>query len=134
MKRAVGKATDPGTHRVWRDKEGREIIALADELVPGAQQLLVRVMALGRVEGRQPSLEEMRAYTAKEQEALPKEIRRLDSPEVIRVVRTRRLWELRASLGCMEAEAHLARSPHAPSEHVGVTEIPEGEGYGARNV
>jgi len=125
MKRAVGKQTDPGAHRIWRDKEGRQIIALPNEIIPDARQLLQRVMALGRVMSMQPSLTEIRDLAQAEVAELPERIRRLHKPEVIEVLRTRHLWELRASLGDQEAKTHLLSVPLSPSLHLGAVE--EGE-------
>lgn len=122
MKRAVGKATDPGAHRVWRDREGRQIIALPDEIVPGAHQLTERFMALGRVTHAQPSLEQMREHAAREVAALPEGVLRWKRPEIVPVARTRHVWELRASLGDSEAQAHLAQGPASPSPHLAAVE------------
>jgi nicotinate phosphoribosyltransferase len=122
MKKAIDKQTDPGTHRVWRDGNGRQIIALADEVVPDAQQIMYKVMVMGKIAGNQPDLESMRAFATGEIAALTNATIRLHKPEVITVVRTRALWELRAQLGDIEAQAQLLTMALSSGEHIAITE------------
>jgi nicotinate phosphoribosyltransferase len=127
MKKAVDKQTDPGSHRIWRDNDGRQIIALADELIPDAHQIMERVMVLGRIAVTQPDLATMRAHAASELATLTAANTRLHKPQVMTVVRTRNLWELRARLGDNEASAQLlTMAPSNPAAiHIAVTEAVE---------
>ena len=111
MKKAVGKSTDPGRHQVWRHAEGRDTIALADELVPGARPLLERYMALGAVTRALPSLPEIRERALAQVAALPAEIRAIRDPKPADVRRSRKLWDLRDQLGDPDAAAQLAALP-----------------------
>jgi nicotinate phosphoribosyltransferase len=82
-KRSSGKATWPGRKQVWRrfGADGRmagDTVALEDDAQPGLP-LLETVMKNGRRVTLQPSLADIRAYSARNLAALPDGLRRLDS-------------------------------------------------------
>jgi hypothetical protein len=64
----------------------------------------------------------MRAFATGEIAALTNATIRLHKPEVITVVRTRALWELRAQLGDIEAQAQLLTMALSSGEHIAITE------------
>lgn len=86
LKISAGKETWTGEKQVYRvrDRDGRfagDLLALGGEPAPpGAEPLLVPVMASGGVVGREPSLGEIRARCAAELAGLPEEVRRLRNP------------------------------------------------------
>ena len=110
MKKAAGKATDPGRLQVHRCAD-HDVISLADEVVVGGRPLLKRVMALGKVVGEQPPLPQIRDYAMAQVAALPDDIRAVREPTTRPVHRTRRLWELRDRLGDPVAVEHLRPQP-----------------------
>jgi nicotinate phosphoribosyltransferase len=81
-KRSVGKSTWPGRKQVWRryGPDGRmagDVISVESEKQAG-EPLLQLVMQNGRRIGPRPTLAESRARAAKELEALPEPLRRLE--------------------------------------------------------
>lgn len=74
MKLATGKATLPGAKQVWR-LDDTDVLALADEEVPGGRPLLQPVMAQGRrLPGDAASLEAARQRCRGALAALPPEV------------------------------------------------------------
>jgi nicotinate phosphoribosyltransferase len=100
LKRSEGKATWPGRKQVWRRRTAGGLLEAdrltsADEVVPGAEPLLVPVMRAGRRLGRAPTLEEVRARAQREVAALPAALRSLSAgasffPEISPTLRDRR--------------------------------------------
>lgn len=107
MKTSTGKATLPGRKQVFRVEEGgdavRDVIARADEVLPG-RPLLEKVMEGGRrLPAGRVSLDEARALCKREVALLPARLKRLERAEPpYRVEVSDRLAEdrehLRASL------------------------------------
>lgn len=115
IKKAAGKATDPGRHQVWRHRDGYDVISMSDEIIPDAQPLLRRVMVGGQRVGRQRTLAEIRDYATAQVAALPAAIKDVRDPAPADVRRSDKLWKLRARLGDHIAIDHLvADQPQAP--------------------
>ena len=91
MKLSPGKINDPGAHQVWRDGDGRYVLALADEAQAG-EPLLREVMRDGARTAAAPDLEDDRRHAAAERE-------RPGARHVPTLMRSPRLLALRASLG-----------------------------------
>jgi nicotinate phosphoribosyltransferase len=115
IKKAAGKATDPGRHQVWRHTDGYDVISMSDEIIPGAQPLLSRVMTAGERVGPSPTLAEIRDYAMAQVAALPDAIRAVREPVTADVRRSDKLWKLRAALGDQIAVDHLNPQPAAES-------------------
>lgn len=114
MKLAQNKSTDPGKVMAWRGPNG-DVLAVDDEVVPDARPLLRRVMALGRVEGHQPTLAQIQARALASVRALPVEVRDIHAPVPLSVTRTEALLRLRRRLGdttttAMHSETALVKS------------------------
>jgi nicotinate phosphoribosyltransferase len=82
-KRSLGKATWPGRRQVWRRHDTHmlmieDIVAVEGDEQEGAP-LVVKVMAAGKRLGETPSLDNIRARAASEQQRLPDALRRLQS-------------------------------------------------------
>ncbi|MBT0159143.1 nicotinate phosphoribosyltransferase [Candidatus Bathyarchaeota archaeon A05DMB-2] len=82
MKLSEGKATLPGRKQVYRFKDAdgfyeRDVIALADEKVEGAEPLLRKVMENGKLTYSLPSLEEIRTTAAANLAKLPEKYKQL---------------------------------------------------------
>ncbi|MBI4307995.1 MAG: nicotinate phosphoribosyltransferase [Chloroflexi bacterium] len=82
MKRSTGKATLADRKQVFRlrDSAGmfaRDVIGLRDDDVPGAEKLLVRVMARGERVGPAPSLAQVREAFQRDFAALPEQYKGL---------------------------------------------------------
>src|SRR6185369_4641688 len=82
LKRSEGKGTWPGRKQVWRarDAAGRlqaDHLTTADEIVAGAEPLLVPVMRGGRRVRPSPSLDVIRARARIELASLPEALRSL---------------------------------------------------------
>jgi len=79
MKTSPGKGTRPGAHQVHRVRSGRkavrDIVALADETVDGAEPLLVPIFDAGRLVRPPDDLEAARARARDEIATLPSEVR-----------------------------------------------------------
>jgi nicotinate phosphoribosyltransferase len=90
LKLSAGKKSWPGRKQIFRyagDEEliTRDVIALRDESVRGAEPLLEPVMRRGTVLGRLPALEEIRARCRAELARLPESHRRITDPARYRV-------------------------------------------------
>lgn len=113
MKLTPHKQTDPGEHQVYRVyDDGDQALhdVLTPVLGPGphyGMPLMVKVMQDGRILRPQPSLDDSRAYCAHELSRMPAEVRDLDAHASWSLVRSRELWELRASLGDEQAAQKL---------------------------
>jgi nicotinate phosphoribosyltransferase len=101
MKRTRGKQTDPGAHQVFRYND-RDTIGLRDETLPGTPLLEVFMEEGRRVRG-QDDLETIRRRAQSQRESLPAETRRIEDPASLVAERSDKLWELRASLGDLDA-------------------------------
>ncbi len=97
MKHSTGKRTDPGRHQVFRQDAASDILALADEDLPG-RALLAPVLRAGRVLAGQPALSAVRAHCAAEMARLPDEIRRPQPARALRVRPSARLVALTRAL------------------------------------
>jgi nicotinate phosphoribosyltransferase len=97
-KLSAAKATRPGPKQVWRLPGGAgDVVALRDEPGPqGAEPLLIQVMAGGRRSSRE-GLREATERFARELEALPPGLRRLD-PEDYEVTESDGLASLEAEV------------------------------------
>jgi nicotinate phosphoribosyltransferase len=98
LKLSPGKVSLPGKKQVFRttDKQGqlqKDIIALRDENVAGAESLLKRVMTEGKITTPFPSLEESRSGFLSEFAKLPEPIKRIRNAENYLVEHSSRLQE-----------------------------------------
>ena len=98
MKLSKDKLTLPGRKQVYRfqDTQGvfrKDIIALADEKV-GGEPLLVKVMEKGKLNYRQPSLNEIRAKASNSLSKLPAEFKMLTNAPLFPVELSEKLQEL----------------------------------------
>jgi nicotinate phosphoribosyltransferase len=85
LKLSTGKISLPGKKQVFRrcDSQGqleKDIIALRGETVPGAEPLLKKVMAEGKLAAPLPSLEESRLTFLAEFAKLPEPIKAIQNP------------------------------------------------------
>jgi nicotinate phosphoribosyltransferase len=85
MKLSTGKVTLVDKKQVWRysDEAGRfarDVIALRDEPVAGAQPLLLPVMRAGKILAPPPSLQEARGYFKEQFARLPEAYKDLKTP------------------------------------------------------
>ena len=108
-KQSPGKATWPGAKQVWR-QHGPDGTLTGDTLsVAGDAQsgepLMVKVMAAGRRVGRRANLDELRSRAARELQALPASLRRLEPVAPYEVLVTEPLRRLAA-----ETDRRLAGS------------------------
>lgn len=93
------KATFPGRKQVYRfrDRAGRfreDLIALAEETVPGAEPLLVEMIRQGLRVRTAESLASARARCQEQLQALPERLRRIDAVARYPVRHSRRLQQL----------------------------------------
>jgi nicotinate phosphoribosyltransferase len=98
LKLSPGKVSLPGKKQLFRttDKQGqlqKDIIALRDENVAGAESLLKRVMTEGKITRPFPSLEESRSGFLSEFAKLPEPIKRIRNAENYLVEHSSRLQE-----------------------------------------
>ena len=98
LKLSPGKVSLPGKKQVFRkrDEHGQlqqDLIALRDETVAGAEPLLRRVMAQGKITAPLPSLTEIRSGFLLEFAQLPEPIKRIRNSENYRVEQSSRLQE-----------------------------------------
>jgi nicotinate phosphoribosyltransferase len=101
MKLSTGKVTLVDKKQVWRyfDETGclaRDVIALRDEPVAGAQPLLLPVMRDGKILAPPPTLKEARAYCKEQFARLPAAYKALKAPAAYPVDRSPGLTELQA--------------------------------------
>ena len=102
MKLSPGKINDPGAHQVWRDGDGRHVLALADEAGEG-EPLLREVMRDGERTAQAPQLEDDRRHAAAERE-------RAAAQPPGPLMRSARLLALRARLGAGSVEFPLSET------------------------
>ena len=98
MKLSKDKITLPGRKQVYRFQDDerffrKDIIALADEKV-GGEPLLVKVMENGKLNYRQPSLNEIRAKASDSLSKLPAEFKLLTNAPLFPVELSEKLQEL----------------------------------------
>jgi nicotinate phosphoribosyltransferase len=101
LKLSPGKISLPGKKQVFRISDHqlhKDIIALRDETVAGAEPLLKRVMTGGKITAPLPSLEESRSGFLSEFTRLPEPIKRLRNPENYLVEQSLKLQEHRATV------------------------------------
>jgi nicotinate phosphoribosyltransferase len=96
LKLSPGKVSLPGKKQVFRvsDHQGqlhKDIIALRDEAVAGAEPLLKRVMTGGKINESFPSLQESRSAFLSEFAKLPEPVKRIHNPEHYPVEQSSRL-------------------------------------------
>jgi len=99
LKLSPGKISLPGKKQVFRISDHqlhKDIIALRDETVAGAEPLLKRVMTGGKITAPLPSLEESRSGFLSEFAKLPAPIKRIRNPENYLVEQSLKLQEHRA--------------------------------------
>jgi nicotinate phosphoribosyltransferase len=99
MKLSTGKAYLPGGKQVFRRRDSQgilsgDVIGLAEEELPGAEELLQMVMSGGRRTGPEPTLTEMRDLLAHELEHLAPEYQQLVDPPRYPVEYSQRLQKL----------------------------------------
>jgi nicotinate phosphoribosyltransferase len=112
MKLSTGKASWPGAKQIFRvlDARGRlkkDVIALDDETLPGAEPLLNKVMENGKAQGTYPSLKEIRERFLAEFELLGENVKAVRSPELYPVEISPRLKRLNEDISRRVAEAEL---------------------------
>jgi nicotinate phosphoribosyltransferase len=110
VKLSPGKVSLPGKKQLFRisDKQGqlhKDIIALRDEKVAGAETLLKRVMTGGKITAPVPSLEESRSGFLSEFAKLPEPIKRIRDSENYPVEKSSGLQE-----HCARVEQQARRS------------------------
>jgi nicotinate phosphoribosyltransferase len=98
LKLSPGKVSLPGKKQLFRisDEQGqlhKDIIALRDENVAGAETLLRRVMTEGKITVPLPSLEESRSGFLSEFAKLPEPMKRIRNSENYLVEKSARLQE-----------------------------------------
>jgi nicotinate phosphoribosyltransferase len=99
LKLSPGKISLPGKKQVFRISDHqlhKDIIALRDETVAGAEPLLKRVMTEGKITVPLRSLEESRSGFLSEFAKLPEPIKRIRNPENYLVEQSLKLQEHRA--------------------------------------
>ena len=110
LKLSPGKVSLPGKKQLFRisDKQGqlhKDMIALRDEKVAGAETLLKRVMTGGKITAPLPSLEESRSGFLSEFAKLPEPIKRIPDSENYPVEKSSGLQE-----HCARVEQQARRS------------------------
>jgi nicotinate phosphoribosyltransferase len=110
LKLSPGKVSLPGKKQVFRitDKQGqlqKDIIALRDEDVAGAESLLKRVMTEGKITSPLPSLEASRTGFLSEFAKLPERIKKIRNADNYLVQHSSRLQE-----HCAMIEQQVIRS------------------------
>jgi len=103
LKLSTGKASWPEKKQVFRlrDSEGKlrkDMVALIDEDLPGAEPLLKKVMERGAITEALPSLESIRKTFLDEFARLPDAIKAIRNPAVYPVEFTARLQTLRLEI------------------------------------
>ena len=104
LKLSTGKASWPGKKQVFRMRDERgqlqkDVIALREENIPGADPLLHKVMASGKVVVRCPTLEEIRDNFMAEFKRLPDPIKAIRNPASYPVEISPQLTKLRQEVG-----------------------------------
>ena len=104
LKLSTGKVSWPGKKQVFRMRDERgqlqkDVIALREENIPGADPLLQKVMASGEVAVRCPTLEEIRDNFMAEFKRLPDPIKAIRNPASYPVEISPQLTKLREEVG-----------------------------------
>ena len=104
LKLSTGKVSWPGKKQVFRMRDERgqlqkDVIALREENIPGADPLLQKVMASGEVAVRCPTLEEIRDNFMGEFKRLPDPIKAIRNPASYPVEISPQLTKLREEVG-----------------------------------
>ena len=104
LKLSTGKASWPGKKQVFRMRDERgqlqkDVIALREENIPGADPLLQKVMATGEVAVRYPTLEEIRDNFMGEFKRLSDPIKAIRNPASYPVEISPQLTKLREEVG-----------------------------------
>ena len=104
LKLSTGKASWPGKKQVFRMRDERgqlqkDVIALREENIPGADPLLQKVMASGEVAVRCPTLEEIRDNFMGEFKRLSGPIKAIRNPASYPVEISPQLTKLREEVG-----------------------------------
>lgn len=104
LKLSTGKVSWPGKKQVFRMRDERgqlqkDVIALREENIPGADPLLQKVMASGEVAVRRPTLEEIRDNFMGEFKRLPDPIKAIRNPASYPVEISPQLTKLREEVG-----------------------------------
>ena len=110
LKLSPGKVSSPGKKQVFRicDKHGqlvKDIIALRDESLPGAEPLLKKMMTKGKITVPSPALEEIRSDFFAEFAKLPGQIKAIREPDHYLVEQSPNLREY-----CVDVEQQVTRS------------------------
>jgi len=103
LKLSTGKASWPEKKQVFRLRDGggklqKDMIALSDEDVPGAEPLLKKVMERGAITAPLPSLQSIRATFLDEFARLPDSIKAIRNPPIYPVEFTPQLQTLRLEI------------------------------------
>jgi nicotinate phosphoribosyltransferase len=103
LKLSTGKATWPGRKQVWRIATSagaleKDVVALRDEAVRGAEAMLTKVMEKGQRTKRLPSLAEIRSTFQREFNCLPDPHKAIRHPTVYPVEFSVQLTELREQI------------------------------------
>jgi nicotinate phosphoribosyltransferase len=104
LKLSTGKVSWPGKKQVFRMRDERDqlqkdVIALREENIPGADPLLQKVMASGKVAVRSPTLEEIRDNFMGEFKRLSDPIKAIRNPASYPVEISPQLTKLREEVG-----------------------------------
>ena len=104
LKLSTGKVSWPGKKQVFRMRDERgqlqkDVIALREENIPGADPLLQKVMASGEVAVRCPTLEEIRDNFMAEFKRLPDPIKAIRNPASYPIEISPQLTKLRQEVG-----------------------------------
>jgi len=103
LKLSTGKATWPGRKQVWRVSTSagelkKDVVALRDEPVNGAEAMLVKVMEKGRRTSLTPSLDDIRSTFQREFQSLPDPHRAIRNPAFYPVEFSTQLSKLRQEI------------------------------------
>ncbi|MFQ5904004.1 MAG: nicotinate phosphoribosyltransferase [Candidatus Binatia bacterium] len=103
LKLSTGKVSWPGRKQVFRFVDGqgklqKDVIALRDENLPGAEPLLKKVMEKGKVKDSYPALKEIRGCFLDEFNRLDEQTKAIRNPPVYPVELSCRLKHLREEI------------------------------------
>ena len=103
LKLSTGKASSPGRKQIFRFADGearlkRDVIALRNEELPGAEPLLKKVMEKGSMKGSYPVLMEIRENFLNEFARLDEKIKAIRNPENYPVELSPRLKHLKEEI------------------------------------
>lgn len=116
LKLSTGKVSWPGRKQVFRfvDSRGllqRDVIALRDENLPGAEALLKNVMENGKAVKPYPTLNEIRESFLEEISRLPEPTKAIRNPRAYPVEASPRLRHLKEEVAEQVAQTELALRP-----------------------